>query len=295
MTQWIYHNGNFLPESAAVLPVTDRSYLFGEGLFETMRVTRGQIPWLPEHLERLRRGMERLDFTMELSDAHLAAALTQTLERNSLEAGILRLTLSRQNAGLDSFEPGEIINLVIFPRSLPEKLSTWQTQGLHAVFYTQWSKRPEPLDRIKSTDYLEYLQAKAYAGKQGAEEALILDAEQAVIEGAVSNLFVFAADRWVTPPLRQGPLPGVTRRVILNLFREQQIPHEEAPVPRALLEKSPEAFLSNAAWELLPLTRLEGKPVGRGTPGEHTRILQDLFRRELERRLAGDYNTRPPA
>ncbi len=284
MSSLVYFNGILVPEREVALPPTDRSYLYGEGLFETMLATRGFIPFLREHLERLQNGMKVLDFQMDLSGPKLEFALYQTLLHNHMKDAVLRLTLSRQNENLSDTTWGENYNLLIFVRPIPSDREARRHQGARTVKYPHFRKWPGPLSAVKATNYLEYLQAKKYAEQHDAEEALILNAEGRIAEGSTTNIFLYTQDRWLTPSFEEGPLPGVTRRILLKMMERLGIPHEEAPVLPEAESQIDEAFLTNAVWEILPVTKIDGRPLGSAKPGKHTQHLQELWAEEIQYR-----------
>lgn len=281
----VYFNGDFIGESEAKLSPKDRSYLFGEGLFETMFAAEGKIPFWPEHLERLHRGMERLRFTFPLAAGHLREACEELLRRNHQMDAIVRLTLSRENFGWNPSDTSNRYNLLIYLRNFPTQLEELKTQGVRVVTYPNFPKPPSPLNEIKSTNYLAYQLAKQYALEQRAEEALLLNTQGDVVEGSASNLFVFSKGRWVTPPTEAGALPGVTRRIVLNQLAGQGWPFEEGLVTYEQVLNSELAFLTNAAWGLVPISHVDGTALRRNASEKIFRKLQKLYQEEWLRRL----------
>lgn len=284
MAKLVYFNGVLVPQEEVAIPITDRSFLYGEGLFETIHATRGFIPFMEEHLDRFFSSLAILDFNPDISRDKLRFMIYQTLRHNRLKEAYLRVHLSRENEELGSLQPSERYNLLIFPKELEEPLEALSESGAAAVIYSQMTFCPNPLSRLKTTSYLPYLRAKNFAQSQGAKEAILLSPSGYVVEGASSNVFMWTGVEWLTPKLEQGGLAGVTRRVILDLMRGNEIPVQELSLSQEVLIGAEEIFVSNAIQEVLPITLFEGRPVGAGNVGSETRRIEELFREEIQYR-----------
>jgi len=285
MSGLVYYNGMLKHEHEVAFWALDRSYLYGEGLFETMKATRGFIPFLNEHLQRLFRGLDVLRLQLNVSASKVEFALYQTLHHNRLKDAYLRLTLSRENREIGSFQMGDGSNLIVLARpfeKFPQKL---YDDGARALVSEDFRIFPDPLCQIKSTNYLRSLLAQRLVQEKGAEEALLLNTSGNLAEGATTNLFLFDGEKIVTPPLSEGPLPGVTRRVVLELLAKNYLPYEERPISLEDLLGAQEAFLTNAIKEILPLTRVNDRPIGKGLPGPETSRIRELFQEEIQFRF----------
>lgn len=285
MASLVYFNGSLRQENEVALSMLDRSYLYGEGLFETMRATQGFIPFLQEHLDRLFRGMDLLQMQMDISGAKLEFALYQTLHHNHLKNAYLRLNLSRENKEVGSTEPSENLNLIVMARpfiKIPQRI---YKEGCSAVFVNDFKITPDRLRQVKSTNYLRQLLAQKLAEEQGADEALMTNTAGHLVEGARANLFLRLNGKWVTPPLEEGILPGVTRQVVIDLMVKNRIEHEERALEFSDLQKAEEAFFTNAIREIFPLTRVDEKPIALGKVGEATQYLMQMFREEIQFRF----------
>lgn len=284
MSGMVYFNGMLLSETEVGLPLTDRSYLYGEGLFETMKAVNGCIPFLPEHLDRLFQSLETLRFRINVSAAKLEFAVYQTLFHNSLRDAYIRLNLSRENRELGDPEPGEKFNLVVIVKPLRKLAKKLLEQGCQAILFPDFKVCPSPLTRVKTTNYLPYIVAKRFAREQGADEALLCNQEGNLAEGASSNLFVYHRREWITPPVSDGALPGVLRRVILELMKRHGISHAERSISPNDLAGAEEAFLTNAIWDLMPLTHWEKTPLNGAGIGPQTHRIQGFLREEIQYR-----------
>lgn len=285
MARFVYFNGTLLPENEVALPITDRSYLYGEGLFETIHATRGFIPFIEEHLDRFFTSLDLLDFRAPISREKLRFMIYQTLRHNQLKEAYIRVNLSRENESLGSLTPSDRYNLTIFTKDLNESSIVAAGTGGRAVTYPHKTFFTNSLSPLKTTSYLPYLQAKEFAKSKGAFEAILLSPSNHVIEGATSNVFMWDGVQWLTPRTDQGALPGVTRRIILEAFAKNQIPFQEGPIAHETFVNAKEIFVTNSIQEILPITHYESKPVGVGVVGEETQKVEELFREEVQYRF----------
>jgi branched-chain amino acid aminotransferase len=288
MSGLIYLNGILVDAQEAAIPVTDRAYLYGEGLFETMKATKGGIPFLPEHLDRFFSSFAVLDFEPNISKPELEHAVYQTLRQNHLQEAYLRIQLSRQNAAFGGLQAADRYHLLIVAQPLNHEMEEFRRKGMAAVQFSDSIVSSSPLNGVKSTNYAIKLRAKAYAKKQNAQEAVFADAQGHLVEGASSNLFIWNGHFWITPPLSSGALPGVMRRVLLSLMKAHGIPFKEQTIAPQDLAQAHEAILSNAIWEIMPLTRWEGQPIGTGQPSEKTHELQKWLADEIRSRISAE-------
>ncbi|HCU25345.1 MAG TPA: hypothetical protein DF383_10020 [Deltaproteobacteria bacterium] len=285
MNGLIYFNGMLKHEHEVTLWTLDRSYLYGEGLFETLKASQGFIPFLPEHLQRLFHGMEVLRMRFEISASKIEFALYQTLHHNRLKDAYLRLMVSRENREIGSMEIGEGSNVVVLARPFEKPPLRLYTEGMSAQLVEDFKIFPDPLCQVKSTNYLRPLLAHRMARESGYDEALLLNTFGNLAEGATGNLFIFDGKKILTPPLSEGPLPGVTRQVVLELMKKNYLDYEEGPIKMADLLAAEEAFFTNSIKEIAPLTSVNDKPIGTGKVGAQTQRLMELFQEELQYRL----------
>ncbi len=284
MSMLVYHNGRLLPEREVHLSPRDRAYLYGEGLFETLRVTQGKIPFLHEHVFRLERGRRLLGFSEKIREADLKAALRTTLLHNPLQEGALRLSLSREND-----EQGRVsanTHLLIYPRLCSAESERLSQVGAHLTLNTQLRIEVDELSPLKISSYLRYLRAGEQARAQGFDEVLLLNGAGRVVEGSRFNFFIKKHGVWKTPPLSEGPLAGVMRRVWLSLFKKHHVSFSEVPIEERDLFSSECVFLCNALNEMVWVKTLEGKTLGAKDSEIHLGPLRSYFSDELKNRLA---------
>jgi branched-chain amino acid aminotransferase len=282
MSGLVYFNGILVPESEVALSLKDRSYLYGEGLFETMKAEKGFIPFLQEHLSRLFGGVDLLNLNVSISLPKLEFSIEQTLLHNHLKDAYIRVNLSQESEEHGDFHPGQKTNLAIIVKPLKKAPARLYRQGATAKIYGGFRIHPDVFCAIKSANYLRYLLARRDAEKAGADEALLLNTQGRLVEGATTNFFLHDGSRWITPPLAEGPLAGVTRGVLLDMMRKNDVPVEEKAIAVEELRGAAEAILTNAIREIIPLSRVDDLPIGRGEVGAETRRLMELYQEEVQ-------------
>ncbi len=249
MTQ-VWLDGKFLPERRAAIPATDPAFLHGRGLFETLRAYDGAPFRLGDHVERMSRSAEH--FRIPFRPPDLGRVVGELCRRNRAPDAYVRLTLSGK---------GRLLVIVRKRDSLPE---AWYRNGAE-VMIAPWRRDPRaPLAGHKTLSYLENVLTQQEAYRRGCADALYVGLRNELLEGCVTNVFLVLGGRIVTPRLAQGILPGVTRKVVMELAKVR-----ERTVRLKELWKADEAFLTNAMIEVLPVV----KP-----PGPVTRKLMEAYR-----------------
>lgn len=260
----VYLNGEYVPESEARISVLDRGFLFADGVYEVIPVYGGCLLQEDEHLQRLARSLEQVRLPNPLSLPQWKAVFAELLRFNpGTERGIyLQVTRGaarRDHAFPKAAEPTVLV--MVNPMSLPDAglLAT----GVSAVTLSddRWSRCD-----IKSISLLPNVLARQQAVEQGAAEAILIRQGLAV-EGAASNLFVVADGVIVTPPKDRHLLPGITRDLVIELAQQQGYPVMEAVIPEDQLKVAQEIWVTSSTREILPVTCLNGVPVGDGKPG----------------------------
>jgi branched-chain amino acid aminotransferase group I len=282
----IYLNGQLVPRSEAKLSPFDHGFLYGYGLFETMRAYNGHIFRLDRHLTRLRCSAQSLSLANRLAAFDLEDACTRTLGANKLKDARLRLTISAGEGDMTP-DPGTYSsptvlvtaqNLVPLP---PEKYKS----GFKAALSSLRRNSQSPLSRLKSTCYMENILARMAARAAGCDEAILLDEQGYLAEGSTTNIFLVSKGELITPSLESGVLPGITREAVLEIARTSNIKATERWVQLNELIEAEEAFLTNSILELMPLTWFEGKPIGTGKLGQLTKKLRPAYRKLVDEAL----------
>jgi len=265
-------NGEFVPASQAMVSSFDFGFLYGIGLFETLRTFSGRLFALERHLARMERDAETLGWKLPLSPERLAGWVRQTVQANAsfLATGQdlrIRLTVT---PGLVEPKRGwwefatEKPTVVIHATPLAHDFDARLERGWAAVL-APWRRPKEfPLWQFKTTAYFANVLARRYAKGRNAEEALWCNTDGNLTEGTATNLFlVCKGELWTAPP-QEGLLAGVARSVVLDIAQSLGIPVREQPLPLSALEHADEAFLTNALIAVVPLTKIEDRvlPVG---------------------------------
>lgn len=285
---WVYCNDRFVPQEEAVVSVFDHGFLYGDGVYETLRAYRGRVFQLAEHLARLERSASRIQLHLPVSRERLAGLVRESLSRNQLQEAYLRITVSR-GAGEIGLDPAlcKSPTLVIIARPFQPYPESIYTEGVSVIVARTRRNLPEALPpQVKSLNFLNNILAKMEAKAAGAHEALMLNHREELTEGTTSNVFAVQGGRLRTPSVECGLLEGITRGLVLQAAAELGIPAEETRLTVADLMQAEECFLTNTTQEVLPVTRVDGRMIGDGRPGGMTRRLHASFRAGLDRFLA---------
>jgi branched-chain amino acid aminotransferase len=280
---WIYLNDRFVKEEEAVVSVFDHGFLYGDGVYETIRSYGSRIFMRDQHLARLRRSAEAIGLTIPIPEQRWPTLLHEAMTRNDVgQEGIdayLRITISR-GAGDIGLDPAlcPTPTVVIMTKPLhPPPLEQYRI-GVNLIVARTRRNLPSALSpQIKATNFLNNILAKREAIAAGAFDSILLNWESHLTECTVSNLFFVRAGRLCTPAIACGLLDGITRDIVLILAQESQVPVDEGHFGIEAIHKADECFLTNTSMEVMPVTMVDGHPVGNGTPGLLTRQLQRLF------------------
>jgi branched-chain amino acid aminotransferase group I len=296
MAEIIYLNGQLIPRSKAKLSPFDHGFLYGYGLFETMRAYNGHIFRLDSHLTRLRCSAESIGLTHSIlttdeGKQSLKAACVATMEANELRNARLRLTVS---AGEGDMTPDPTTcsspTILITAQNLVPLTPGKYESGFKAVLSFLRRNSQSPLSRLKSTCYMENVLARTAARATGCDEAIFLNEQGYLAEGSSTNIFLVSNGELITPCFESGVLPGITRDAVLEIARTSNIKATERWVQLNELIEAQEAFLTNSILELMPLVSVESRPIGSGKPGKLTKDLLFAYRKlvdeavELDRR-----------
>lgn len=283
MEERVYLNGDLVPRSQARLSPFDHGFLYGYGLFETMRAYRGFIFRLDRHLKRLQRSAETIGITSGLDFFELKRACYSTLEANNLAESRIRLTVSVGEGDIVPNLPTSCdITVFVAARELVPLPHESYEQGFKTILSSWRRNSRSPLSQLKSTCYLESVLARQEAKAAGADEAMLLNERGSVAEGSGSNVFLVTGERLITPSPESGILPGITREAVLELARFWGFGTEEREMELEEVVGAEEAFLTNSILEIMPLTWFDGKPVGQGEPGALTQRLMSAYKGLVE-------------
>ena len=279
-----YVNGRYLPGAQATVHVEDRGYQFSDGVYEVCEVRDSHIIDEQRHMARLSRSLHELRIPMPMSDRALKIVMRECLHRNRVHDGIIYLQITRGVARRDHAFPAPDTKpcLVVTARSLDRAANErMAAEGVAVV--TVPDNRWERVD-IKSISLLPNVLAKQAAREQGAKEAWFVDGSGHVTEGSSSNAWIVTMDgKVVTRPAERGILRGITRMVLLEVIKAQGLSLEERAFTPEEAYKSREAFLTSASQAVVPVVRIDGRPVGNGAPGLVATALRAKFHEHAER------------
>jgi len=279
---WVFLNGRIVPASAALVSVRDRSFRWGEGVFEALRARRNAVFRLPSHLSRLRVSARRLDWDLPWRDAEIEAACAAVLARNQYAETRLRIHASPGDAGSDPDRDSARLVVDAEPFTPVPDESRARGVALHLP-PLPWSVGATA--GAKTAAYLDHLLARRAAVAAGCFDALLRTASEEIIEAAMANLFAVVLGRLRTPPLASGALAGITRGVVLEIAAREALTVEEIPISLAELRTAEEVFLTSTAVECLPVRAVGDHEIGAGVPGPATRRLATAYRTLLEREI----------
>lgn len=283
MQKLVWFNGEVTPLESATVPAADHAHLYGDGLFEGIRIYGGKVFKLDEHLERLYFGCKFLNYKMEMDLPTLRSKILEVCGMAGIEDGYIRLNVTRGTAlGLDPKAVKTPPNVMIMVSTLALYTPDMYETGLNVITTSYRVAPPSTLDqRLKCIGrYAYHILAKEEANRAGAGEGLMLNHEGYVAECTGDNVFVFKDGVIKTPHPSQGLLCGITRNTVIELARKAGIEVREEVMTRYDLLSADEAFLTGTAAEVIPMITLDDRPIGEGKPGPQTKRIIELFRAE---------------
>jgi branched-chain amino acid aminotransferase len=277
----VYINGKLYDKADAKISVYDHGLLYGDGVFEGIRVYDGKVFRLKEHVDRLFESARAIKLEIPLSREQMTRAIQDTVAANEKRNGYIRPIITRGagTLGLDprkTSDPQVIIivdDIALYPPELYES-------GLEIATVATIRNHPAALNpRIKSLNYLNNIMAKIEGIQQGCLESLMLNHKGEIAECSGDNIFLAKAGVLYTPPIDAGILKGITRDVVLELARDAKLRVEETALTRHDVFVADECFLTGTAAEIIPVVKCDGRVIGNGKPGPITRQLHEAFHR----------------
>lgn len=275
----IWLDGKLVDESEAKISVFDHGILYGDGVFEGIRFYNRRVFRLEEHLVRLMDSARAIILKMPWSMEELSQAVVATVKANGLDDGYIRLVVTR-GCGTLGLSPYlcETPTIFIISSSVSLYPQEHYQNGLKLI--TCSTRRPTPaalMPQVKSLNYLNNVMAKLEAIQAGALEAVMLNEQGYVAECTGDNLFLVKGGRLLTPPVADGGLDGITRRVIFELAGQFGIPVAEVSLTRYDIFTADECFLTGTAAEVIPAVELDRRVIGNGKPGAVTQRFMEGF------------------
>lgn len=280
---WVFLNDRFVRQEEAVVSVFDHGFLYGDGVYETLRSYGPRIFMRDQHLARLQRSAEAIGLHIPIPLSQWPDLLHEAMRRNEVgndrADAYLRITVSRGEGeiGLDpSLCPHATV--VIMTKALQGYPPELSRDGVSLTVAKTRRNLPEALSpQIKATNFLNNILAKRESIAAGTFDSLLLNWRDELTECTISNLFFVSGRTLHTPALECGILDGITRTIVMTLAQETGLPIEEGRYPVAALHRADECFLTNTTMEIMPVTRIDAFSIGNGLPGPLTRRLQAAF------------------
>lgn len=279
----IFLDGKFVDQAEAKISVFDHGLLYGDGVFEGIRLYQGNIFRLEEHLERLEYSAKAILLKMPWSRKEISDATCETCRQNGLADGYIRLVVTRGIGDL-GLSPWlcPVPSIFIIANKIALYPEEHYTTGLSIVTVPTRRINPSALSpSVKSLNYLNNILAKIEAKQFGALEAIMLNDQGYVAECTGDNIFIIHKGEIITPAASQGALKGITRGTIVDIARELSIPLREADLTRYDVWNADECFLTGTAAEVIPVVKLDGRDIGTAKPGPITQRVLGSFRRRV--------------
>ncbi|WP_019415099.1 branched-chain-amino-acid transaminase [Paenisporosarcina sp. TG20] len=278
--QWIFLGEKFVKKEDAVVSVYDHGFLYGDGVFEGIRVYSGNVFRLEEHLKRLYESAQSIMLNIPYTKEEMVQIIVETIRKNELDSAYIRVVVSRGKGslGLDPsscFQPRVIV--------IAEKLALFAQElyrtGLRIGSVATRRSRPDVLSpQVKSLNYLNNILVKIEANQAGVDEALMLNDQGYVTEGSADNIFIIKNGTIITPPVYLGALEGITRNAIMDLAKKNGYEVKESPFTRHDVYVADEVFLTGTAVEVIAVIEVDRRVISDGKPGKITNHLLSEFR-----------------
>ncbi len=278
----VYVDGRLYSRQNAKVSVFDHGLLYGDGIFEGIRVYNRLVFKLKEHIDRLFESAHSLMIEIPISKERLIEAVIRTLKANRLQDAYIRLVITRGEGdlGLDPRKCKNHASIIIITDKVALYPTKFYTRGLKIITVPTIRNHPEALNpQVKSLNYLNNILAKIEAINAGFQEAIMLDSMGYIAECTGDNLFIVKSRHVYTPPQCMGTLRGITRDTVLDIARKLSISTHEHVLTRHELYIADEAFLTGTAAELVPVICVDGRKIGTGRPGKITKTLTREFRK----------------
>lgn len=289
MEEIVYLNGVLEPRSKAFISISDHGFLYGYGLFQTMRAYNGKLFLLDRHLKRLYDASEIIGMRQKLDGIDLEKACVETLKANKFKEARVRLTVTNgENAAMPWADSSGAPNVTVTAVSYIPFAEEKYVQGFKVGIASVRRSRQSVISSMKSINYLLNVMARMEAAAAGLDETILLNDDGYIAEGGGSNIFFVREGRLTTPSVDSGIIPGVTRGLVMELADSLGIAVTEGTVGLGAVRKCEESFMTNAMIEVMPVVSVKGEKdkevtIGEGKPGKITQRLMAAYRERVER------------
>jgi len=283
--QKVFLNGKFVPLKNAKVSIFDRGFLYGDGVFETMRSYNGRVFMLKEHIDRLTIALKILKIKIPYNKITLSKLVQKSVQINKAHNAYVKLLVARGvgSTGID-LAPNQKPTITIYTKRLNEVVyDKIRKKGLQVKFACISRNENSFTSRIKNLNYLNNILARQEAREAGFDEAIFLNTKGFVAEAATSNIFMIKNGKVFTPPPTSGLLPGITRQAVIGIIKKytKNKLYEKNVTPTILLNAD-ELFLTNSGFEIIPVVKVGNTKIGKGKPGPFTRFIHALYKTEVE-------------
>lgn len=280
LNKYIFLNGKIIPDTDGHISFKDRGFLYGDGIFETLRSYKGGPFKLAEHIERLHASAKTLKIPLKYTTDELIKSVEELIKKNEVPDAYIRITLSRGigNNGLaidDNPNPTLLIQVKPFK---PYREELYE-KGM--ALFVSGARRSTtcPVSRHKTTNLLTSILLKEEAREKSAHEAVVINTDGHVAECIVSNVFIVYNKNVITPSLDTNILPGITRKTVLDICKDRGVHAVEDRFKIETMMNADEVFLTNSLMEIMPVSKVEDKKIGKTIPGETTSQIMDAYKR----------------
>jgi len=275
----IYLDGKLVEKEKALVSVFDHGLLYGDGVFEGIRVYNNLVFRMKEHIDRLYRSADAIELKIPMTKAEAIDITIKTLQENKLTDAYIRFVVTRGVGDL-GLDPRKCPKATVF--IIADKISLYPEEfyrnGLKIITAKTRRNYPKALDgRIKSLNYLNNILAKIEAIKAGTQEAIMLTHDEYVAECTGDNIFIIKNGALATPPADVGALEGITRDAVISIAKKINMPCREKMLKMDDIYTADEVFLTGTAAEIIPVVMIDDRKVGKGSPGEITFKLKKEF------------------
>lgn len=280
----IYIDGNYYEKDNAKISVFDHGLLYGDGIFEGIRIYNGKIFKLKEHIKRLYKSAKAILLEIPMKQEELGKDVEETVRLNNKKDGYIRLVVTRGEGNLgidpDKCKKASIIIIVSDLQMYPEE---FYKNGIEVITSSTIRISPSAFDpRIKSLNYLNNILAKIEAKRAGVLECVMFNNDGYVVECTGDNIFIISNGKLLTPVAYLGALDGITKGTIIDISTSLGIPVKEALITKYDLYNADECFLTGTGAEIIPVIKIDGRIIGDGNPGKFTKQLLIEFRRVID-------------
>lgn len=269
----IFINGKFYSKKDANISIFDHGFLYGDGIFETLRTYNGRVFKIDEHMDRLFHSAKLVKLQIPLAKKQLKQAIISTIEKNKLREAYIRLTISRGRGEL-KYSVESNPNIVIIAKEFIPYKKNIHEKGVSVITYNAERVLPE----VKSTSCLPLVLAKSEATKKGCFDALLVDSNSFITEGTVSNVFFIKENTVYTP--KDNILKGITRGIVIKIVK-RIAKIMETKIKKEEIYSFDECFLTNTSAEIAPVNKIDGKII-KNVPGIITKKLMEEFKKEVK-------------